>query len=173
MFCNAIRKAGTFLRRPVFVILWVPPLWLALGAAKVVIFTIPFRRLAIYLGHRSGVNPFVPLVPDELEQRAFLIGQAVTLAARHTPWSSNCFPQALVARFLLRFYRIPCALYFGVKRHPLSGQVEAHAWVAAGRVCVTGGDGFDQFTVVGIFAVPEIKSRLLSSQFSAAAKAGS
>jgi hypothetical protein len=148
---NAIRKGCAFFRQPKFVILWAVPVWLALGVAKTLIFTVPFRRLAIHLGHQAGVNPFVPLVSAESEQRAFLIGRAIALAARHTPWNSNCFPQALVARFLLALYNVPCALYFGVKRDPASGQFQAHAWIAAGRVYVTGGDGFDHFTVTAIF----------------------
>ena len=79
------------------------------------------------------------------------IGRAVRLAARYTPWDSNCFPQAVVARLLLGLYGIPYALFFGLRRDPDSGAMLAHAWVAAGRVRVTGGESFGQFTVVGVF----------------------
>ncbi len=82
------------------------------------------------------------------------IGRAVRLAARYTPWDSNCFAQAVAARALLGLYGVPYALFFGVKRAPQAAALDAHAWVAAGRVPVTGGAGFGEFTVVGCFVDP-------------------
>ena len=52
------------------------------------------------------------------------------------------------------FLRQP-RFFFGLMRDPadLAG-MKAHAWVAAGRVPVTGGVSFGQFTVVGCFVAP-------------------
>lgn len=82
------------------------------------------------------------------------IGRVVHLAARYTPWNSNCFPQAVVARLLLGLYGIPYILFLGVSRVPDTRGMTAHAWVAAGRVRVTGGAGFTQFTTVSCFVSP-------------------
>lgn len=98
-----------------------------------------------------GVAVRIPLLNFSQEMRAWQISQVIYLVARYTPWNSNCFPQAIVARLLLGFYRIPYTLCFGLMRDPHTGEFKAHAWVAAGRVCVTGGTGFDQYTVVGCF----------------------
>ena len=64
---------------------------------------------------------------------------------------SNCFPQAVAAKLLLSLYRIPYALYFGLWQAPDHSGTQAHAWVAAGRIRVSGGHSLDQYTVVGCF----------------------
>ena len=152
------RKGVSFLSRPRFIQLWLVPLWLLLGLSKAVIFAVSFRRLAPHLGTAVGVAPWVPMVDSAQEARARKIGRAVQLAARYTPWNSNCFPQAVAARVLLGLYHIPYALYFGLMREPSSGEFKAHAWIAAGRVRITGGTSFDQYTVVGCFVAPQLVS---------------
>jgi hypothetical protein len=57
---------------------------------------------------------------------------------------------------LLSLYRIPYALYFGLKHESVLSGTEAHAWVAAGRIRVTGGASFSQFTVVGCFVSSQL-----------------
>ena len=150
------RKTLSFLCQPRFTQLWFVPLWLLLGLSKAAIFTVSFRRLAPHLGAAVGVAPWVPVLIPAQEARALQISRAVRLAARYTPWNSNCFPQAVAARLLLGHYRIPYALYFGLMRDPDTGEFKAHAWVAAGRVSVTGGASFGQFTVVGCFVAPQL-----------------
>lgn len=154
MLSQLIRKALNFARLPLFTQLWLIPLWLMLGICKAVIFTLSFRRLAPHLGQTMGVAPWVPLLDPVQQGRALQIGRAVQLAARYTPWDSNCFPQAVAARILLGLYRIPYALYFGLRRDTNTLEMKAHAWVTAGRVAVTGGPSFSQFTVVGVFVTP-------------------
>lgn len=148
------RKAANFTRHPYFARLWFVPVWCLLGLSKAVIFTVSFHRLAPYLGRAVGVTPWVPLLAPTQEARALKIGRTIRLAARYTPWTSNCFSQAVAARLLLSFYRIPYALYFGLKRDPDTGEFKAHAWVAAGRVPVTGGTSFGHYTVVSCFVSP-------------------
>jgi len=150
------RKILGFLRQPRFTQLWLVPLWLLLGLSKAAIFTISFRRLAPWLGAAVGVTPWVPVLIPAQEARAWQISRAVHLAARYTPWNSNCFPQAVAARLLLGLYRIPYALYFGLMRDPETREFKAHAWIAAGRVRVTGDESFSQFTVVGCFVAPQL-----------------
>jgi hypothetical protein len=150
------RKALTFLRLPLFVLGWLLPLWCLLGLSKALILIVSFRRLAPHLGVSTGVQPWVPLLNAQQQARAQQIGRAVRLAASYTPWDSNCFPQAVAARVLLGLYDIPYALFFGVMRDSVSDELKAHAWVASGRVQVTGGASFRQFTVVGVFVATSL-----------------
>jgi hypothetical protein len=154
------RKARNAFRQPLFSLFWFTPLWTLLGLSKAVIFTVSFRRVAPRLGAGVGIACWVPLLAPAQEARAEQIAQAVRLAARHTPWDSNCFPQAVAARLLLGVYRIPYVLCFGLARDPATREMKAHAWVAAGRVPVTGGDGFTHFTVVGCFVAPWLAVRV-------------
>lgn len=156
MLSLLIRKSRSFAHLPLFTRLWLLPLWLMLGIGKALIFTLSFHRLAPYLGQDMGITPWVPLLDPVQQARALQIGRAVRLAARYTPWDSNCFPQAVVARLLLGWYRIPYALYFGLNRDAQTREMKAHTWVCAGRVAVTGGTSFGQFTVVGVFVAPRL-----------------
>lgn len=158
IFSALIRKARSFAQRPWFEKAWFLPVWLLLGASRFVILTIPFKYLALRLGEREGIAPWVPLVDARAEARALSISRVVQMAARHTPWKSNCFPQAMTARILLGLYGVPYGLFFGVNRNAEEVTLAAHAWVTAGRVRVTGGMSFNQFTVVGCF----VSARLLS-----------
>ena len=145
------RKSASFLRQPIWLQVWFLPTWFLLGISKVLIFTIPFQRLAPRLGVRTGVASWVPLLTPEQAHRARLIGRVVQMTARYTFWTANCFPQAITARWLLGLYGVPYVFFFGLSRDAGDG-MKAHAWVAAGPVRVTGGYSFHQFTVVGCFA---------------------
>ncbi len=151
-----IRKTKTFLAAPLWVQLGFVPTYLLLGIAKFLIFNIPFRTLAPHLGLSRAPAPWLPLISPSQEQRARLISRLVQMTAKYTPWTSNCFPQAIVAKLLLGLYRMPYIIYFGVQRDQATGAMKAHAWVVSGRVRVTGGFSFDQFTVVGQFVAPTL-----------------
>lgn len=140
-----LQKLRHFMARPRFQRLWFLPTWLLLGGARLLIQMLPMRYLVSSLGYSSGTAAVLPLIDSAQTQRAIAIGHTVQVAARYTPWESNCFPQALTARFLLGLYRIPTSVFFGVRRSP---DFAAHAWVAAGRVCVVGGYSFNEFNVV-------------------------
>ena len=147
-----IRKARSFIRRSTFEKIWLLPVWIMLGISRFLILTIHFRRMAPLLGIQSGICPWVPLLDPVAEARALSIARVVQMASRYTPWVSNCFPQAVTARILLGLYGVPYCLYFGVSRDAADSDMKAHAWVATGRVRVTGGASFGQFAVVGCFA---------------------
>ena len=107
--------------------------------------------IATHLGDSHSLASWIPLVSHGQEERARRIAQTVRLASRVTPWQANCLPQALAAAFILRLYRIPYALFMGVSRSADAPTMTAHAWVQVGRVAVSGGHGFNDFTVVGSF----------------------
>jgi hypothetical protein len=131
--------------------------WLLLGIARASILSVSFRRLAPALGTAVGPAVWIPLLDRQQERRAWQVARAVHAAAARTPWTSNCFPQAIAARVLLGFYGTPCVVCFGLARDRNAGGLSAHAWVAAGRVPVSGGEGFSAYSVVGAFvsAVPK------------------
>ncbi|MCC5865155.1 MAG: lasso peptide biosynthesis B2 protein [Wenzhouxiangella sp.] len=149
-------KLKRFLLHPLPVKLWFFPVLAGLGLAKLAIRMITFKRLVPRLGVSVGVAPWLPVLDAAQERRASTVKQVILLAARHAPWESNCFPQAVVARALLGWYRVPYCVFFGVRRAPSGDRFEAHAWVAAGRVRVSGGGSFPSYTVVGVFAAPQI-----------------
>lgn len=144
-------KLRNFLGRSWFVKLWLIPVCFALGLARATILVIPFRRFAPILGNHTGTHAWIPIIRDQQLPVARNIMRVVALAARLTPWESNCFPQAVVSALLLRSYGIPYALYLGLSSNKSEG-MNAHAWVAAGPVPVSGGHSFNTFIVVGCFA---------------------
>jgi len=146
------RKTASFLSVPMFIKLWLVPLWVMLGLARMTVLVIPFRKIASRLGRSDGTAAMIPLVTQDQRARALVIGRAIRLAAKYAPWNANCFAQAIVARIMLRFYGLPYSIFFGVSREAgPDGNLNAHAWTASGPVAVTGGYGFDRFTVVGTF----------------------
>ena len=91
-------------------------------------------------------------ISDAGQKRARQISRTVQFAASYAPWRSDCYPQAIMARLLLGLYRLPYTVSMGLRRDPASGEVQAHAWVACGDVCVTGGDSEGKFKLVNVFA---------------------
>lgn len=159
-------SAGTLAQRafraPLFIKVWFVPVWIMLGLTKAAVRIISFKRIAPLLGSPAGTACWIPVLTRGQACRARLIARVITLAARYTPWDSNCYPQAFAAVLLLRLYRIPYAFYFGLKRDKESNSFKAHAWAAAGKVRLTGGEGFDEYTVVGCFVSPELGAELQS-----------
>jgi hypothetical protein len=125
--------------------------WSLLGLSRFAILVLPFRLVGRALGEhrdpRAGAST-APLDADALA-RAARIGASVRLAARHTPWRSECYPQALTARFLLGLARVPHVVSFGVRRD--GDALVAHTWVHVDGGVVTGATGH-AYTEVGSFA---------------------
>lgn len=148
----ALRKAKSYWATPIFVKLWLLPVWILLGIARLLVLFVPFRTISAYLGENNGTAARIPLLTSRQTANAFLIGKTVRLAARYAPWKANCFPQAIVAAIMLKLYKTPYSIFFGLRREtsPLTG-LAAHAWTMSGRIAVTGGHSFRSFTVVGVF----------------------
>ncbi len=146
------RKFRAGMGKPLFVQLWLLPAWVLLGVCRALVLVLSFRRIVRWFGLVGAEAINVPQLRPLQELRASRIGEVVRLAARHTPWSSNCFAQALAAHLLLSLYRIPHALFLGVARDAPTRAVVAHAWTVAGPVPVTGHESSDRYTVVLCFA---------------------
>lgn len=123
--------------------------WSLLGLTRLLILLAPFRVVRRLLGEdRAGHSPDDDTLGELQRARAERIGVIVQVAARHTPWRSECYPQALTARFFLAARRIPHRISFGLRRD--GDRLAAHAWVTAGGAPVVGGDGRD-YTEVGSY----------------------
>jgi hypothetical protein len=125
--------------------------WFLLGFTRVLIAVLPFTAVRRLLGDdQSGAaqRP-VPALTGTQRLRAAHIGRIVEAAAVHAPLRSDCYPQALTARTFLALRGIPHVVSFGVRRD--EGALVAHAWVHAGDVAVTGGNG-SEYTEVGAFS---------------------
>lgn len=143
-----LQRARNFLGRP-----WRDQ-WLfveaytLLGIARLAINTLPFPALVKRLGVSKSETPAEVPIPHLLEARR--IGWAVRSASKYTPWKSNCFPQAIAAKYLLRRKGIGSTLYLGAAFKART-ELEAHAWLRCGPYYVTGGAGHVHFGTVGIF----------------------
>ncbi|MBI1801543.1 MAG: lasso peptide biosynthesis B2 protein, partial [Chloroflexi bacterium] len=136
------RRVHNFLRHPrqdqwLFV-----QVYILLGLARLAINTVPFRRLAEHLGAPLVESPAEVPIPHLVEARR--IAWAVRSASLYTPWQSNCFTQAVAAKYLLRRRGITSTLYLGAAFKART-ELEAHAWLRCGPFCVTGDAGHLHF----------------------------
>ncbi|MEL7217205.1 MAG: lasso peptide biosynthesis B2 protein [Pseudomonadota bacterium] len=147
----AWRKMRTAAGLPLSLLGLSGAVWLLLWPARLIVNLFPLRQLARFYGRDHGTQIKVPTAAEADDATARTIGQAIALAARYSPSSANCYPQALVARLLLRMRGTPHGLFFGLRRDQASNAMEAHAWVMVGEIPVSGGDSFDSYTVVRCF----------------------
>ncbi len=125
--------------------------WCLLGLSRFFIKMTSFKRLANLLGSSAALAPCTPLLSQVQEGRARMIRKAILIASRHTPWLSNCFPQAIAARMLYGSLAIPYALYLGVTRDACGGRLRAHAWVVSGHIYIGGRTSFATYAPIACF----------------------
>lgn len=142
--------------------------WSLLGLCRLVIVLLPFRTIRHLLGEdratepTDSISPPPPALSPVETARAHRMGQMILVASRHTPWRSECYPQALTARILLGLRRIPHRISFGLRRD--GAALTAHVWVRAGEVAVTGGDGRDYTEVASFLWVPRRRASRVREQ---------
>lgn len=90
---------------------------------------------------------------DELSKEeyryVYRVAYAVDKVCTHTPYESKCLVRALCARKMLVHKGIPCTMYLGCG-YDENKKMVAHAWLRAGNVYVTGGNG-SQYAIVDKF----------------------
>jgi Transglutaminase-like superfamily len=62
---------------------------------------------------------------------------AVARVHRYVPWNTECYTQALTAKYLLQLRGIPSLLTIGFKKDE-SGEVQGHAWLTINEWVVNG-----------------------------------
>ena len=127
--------------------------WLLL--TRLALLLVPFPRLARRLGtfvppsdaraaaaRRSGAPSATTLAEE--------IGWAVTRAAHHVPFNAVCLPQAMTARIMLKRRGVGSVLHFGAAKGDQK-PLDAHAWLDAAGVEVTGYPVAAKFTEIACF----------------------
>jgi hypothetical protein len=114
--------------------------WLA--TARIMLVAMSFERLSARLSVTSDSSLTEP-DPDLLQR----IGFAVAAAANNVPWRSDCFPQTIAARMLLKRFGYASTIHFGVER---AGEdvLNGHAWLTCGETVVTGGTDLDRYVEI-------------------------
>lgn len=124
---------------------------LCLAWAKLLIHTVPFRRLAPRLGQTQTETP--PAIAAAERARAVHVSWAVQAVARHVPLRFICLPQAIAAKWMLRRRGIATTLYLGVAPDRAKHEaITAHAWLRAGDKIVTGESEAARHRVLAFFA---------------------
>jgi len=120
-----------------------------LGLARFLILTIPLRKMSPYLGRHLHLSAREESI--ERLKRARRIGWAVRTMSRYTPWTSNCFPQAVAGKWMLQRRQIASTIYLGFSKQE-ANDFEGHAWLRCGPLYLTGGQNRHQFVALSTFA---------------------
>jgi hypothetical protein len=146
---RSFRQAGW--RRRVLI---VEAAWWLLVSRLGLIF-VPFPKLARRIG--AFVPPADPRVAEagapsspEAATLARDISWAVTRAAVYVPFRAVCLPQAMAARIMLKRRGVASAMHFGAQRGK-DKPLDAHAWLDAAGVKVTGYPVAFQFAEIACF----------------------
>jgi hypothetical protein len=127
--------------------------WLLIARAALLL--VPFPRLARSLGaFVAPADPRVaqvaaPTTPEQADT-ARLVSWAVTRAAAHVPFRAVCLPQAMAGRIMLKRRGVASAMHFGAARGT-DKPLDAHAWLDAAGVKVTGYPVGAQFAEIACF----------------------
>ena len=112
--------------------------WLAI--VRIVLLVVPFRRLFENQTVES-CSVAVDADPEFLRRVTY----AVAAAANHVPWRSDCFPQTIAARMLLKRRGYESTIHVGVERIG-EDVLNGHAWLTCGDIVVTGGSELHRYT---------------------------
>ncbi len=139
-----------FLRKPLRDKWLFVKAYILLGLSRFIILTVSFERIARYLGPTRVESQAQESESHLAEARR--VAWAIDSASRYTPWKSNCYPQAVSAKYLLHRRGIHSTLYMGAAfKVNKRDEMEAHAWLRCGPFYVTGGKIRSRFGVVAIF----------------------
>jgi len=136
--------------------------------SRVLLKTVAFPKLARHWG--DFVPPTDPRaasglvrLADDQAAMAGKVGDAVRRAARNVPFGAVCLPQAMAARRMLARRSIPSVMHFGAAK----GQekpIDAHAWLDAAGVKVTGYPVANGFVEMGCFVgAPAADGQIVAS----------
>jgi len=132
------------------------------GVARAFINLFPLKRLAPYFGELYSNTIFSTLLSPKQRAHAIQLRRSIALAAKYTPWDSNCLTQAMVAKFWCKHLNIPYILYIGfAKDANKPNGYASHAWLTAGPVAITCEHSFSSFKVVSSYAPKQLLTEVL------------
>ena len=94
---------------------WLPLFWLGLRV-------LGLPRFQVWL-RKTSTRPTRDLTLSDIQ----LLGEAVNIAARHTPFPATCLTRSLLLGWLLQRRGVASQLCIGVRF--TQGMLDAHAWV--------------------------------------------
>jgi hypothetical protein len=150
MMHRRLPDLGHIARRDPQLLVLAVQVYVLLVVMRGVISVLPLRRITQHLG--VPVQEIVPeaLSPEQLRY-ARRVGWTIEKLAPHTPTNSNCYPQALTARWLLHRKRIASTVFYGAAFEPGRPALAAHVWLRAGPLVVTGGSPGRSFRALSWF----------------------
>jgi hypothetical protein len=104
-----------------------------LALARLIVLTIPFRYMVVWLSH-------APETESCDEALLLRVRRAVTIGARTVPWNAVCLPQAIAAKAMLAWRGCGSSVHLGADFDGYS-KLTAHAWLVAGGTVVVGAAG--------------------------------
>lgn len=120
-----------------------------MGIVRLAILTLPFRYLTKFMGRKMAESP--SQLNPKLLSRAVTVGWAVNKLSNFTPWESKCLVRSFTAHIILKLFKIPSTLYFGMAKAD-SNQLLAHAWLRCGNLTITGAGERKRFKTVAHFS---------------------
>lgn len=119
-------------------------MWLLIGRILTV-------RVVSWLGgERQAVTTDVALLTGSQRRIILRLKGLMRVIVVSMPWDCSCLLQAFAVGQVLKHYRIPYVVYFGVKKGD-EKQLQAHAWLSCDDVDVTGGENKMDFKVINYF----------------------
>ena len=128
---------------------------LCVFAARLALISVSFPRLARRFGAMvPPTDPRVAKLSAATDSKHTLLVQAVswavTRAARYMPFRAVCLPQAMAAQFMLKRRAIASIMHFGAALGQ-TATIDAHAWLDAAGVEVTGYPVEERLTEIACF----------------------
>ncbi|MCH9690053.1 MAG: lasso peptide biosynthesis B2 protein [Gammaproteobacteria bacterium] len=122
------------------------------GIARACILLFPLKRLSPYFGILYKNIMCSTILSKKQLRHATQLRRSIKLAAKYTPWNSNCLTQAMVAKFWCQQLNIPYILYIGfAKNIDKPNGYAAHAWLTAGPIAITGELSFPHYQVISSY----------------------
>lgn len=120
--------------------------WLLIG--KILGRILPFRKIANLLGNQGITHCQEPTLTQQIKLKKIL--RVFRKITRHIPIHFSCLEQAFAFVQIIKKYKLPYLLYFGVNKDD-NQQIIAHAWLKSGSINLTGCENADDFKLITTF----------------------
>ncbi|MBT2679840.1 lasso peptide biosynthesis B2 protein [Bacillus sp. ISL-35] len=122
--------------------------FLFLGWARI-LKMLPFSKVAPSLGDKMNETPYNSIDSHSIEIKN--VSYAIHIMSKYTFWESECLVKAVAGMKMLKRRNIDSTLYLGIAKDA-AGKMIAHAWLRSGSFYISGSEGMEKFTIVGVFA---------------------
>ncbi len=112
-------------------------------------FYIKFYKMPSYI-HLLGKKSEKTTSNKFDDEKVKLIIKNVKIVSRNSFWRTKCFEEALNTKLQLKNQNIESTIYFGVKKNK-ENNLDAHAWLKIGDVCIIGCNNIDKYTITEYF----------------------